>query len=51
MDQNLTCIDCNTPFVFTASEQEFYKQQNFSSPKRCKACRMKRKAEKNTRRY
>ena len=53
MDQNLTCIDCNTPFVFTVNEQEFYNSQNppFSAPKRCKACRMKRKAEKTTRRY
>ena len=50
-DQQLQCIDCNTSFVFTVSEQEFFKLQNFTPPKRCKNCRMKRKAEKNTGRY
>jgi len=43
-DQNLTCVDCSAPFVFTAGEQEFYNSRNLSAPQRCKECREKRKA-------
>ena len=50
-DSNLTCMDCSNPFIFTEKEQEFFNQMQFSVPKRCKNCRVKRKAEKNTRNY
>jgi CxxC-x17-CxxC domain-containing protein len=43
-DQTLTCVDCGTEFVFTASEQAFYTERGFSPPKRCKACRAAAKA-------
>lgn len=43
-DKTIACIDCGTPFTFTANEQEFYAQKGFSNePKRCKTCRDKRK--------
>jgi CxxC-x17-CxxC domain-containing protein len=43
-DKTIACIDCSAPFIFTANEQEFYAQKGFSNePKRCKACRDKRK--------
>jgi DNA replicative helicase MCM subunit Mcm2 (Cdc46/Mcm family) len=42
-DKTLKCQDCGAEFVFTAREQEFYEQNNFSEPKRCKACRDARK--------
>lgn len=45
-DQELTCCDCRETFVFTEGEQEFYRQKNFSPPKRCKSCREKRKQQK-----
>lgn len=47
-DKTIKCIDCGTEFVFTARDQEFYKEHGFNNePKRCKQCRDKKKAEKN----
>ena len=46
-DKNLTCADCGQEFVFTASEQDFYAQRNFTEPRRCPSCRASRKAARN----
>jgi len=35
----LTCRQCGREFVFTKAEQEFYKQQGFTLPRRCPECR------------
>ncbi len=44
-DKTLVCQDCGSEFVFTAGEQAFYKEKGLDNePKRCKACRDKRKA-------
>jgi len=44
-DKTLVCCDCGQEFTFTAGEQEFYKEKGFENePKRCKACRDKKKA-------
>ena len=37
-DRILRCVDCATEFVWTAGEQQFFKNE----PKRCKACKSKR---------
>jgi CxxC-x17-CxxC domain-containing protein len=42
-DRALTCADCGEEFVFTASEQEFYADRQFSEPRRCASCRAARK--------
>ncbi len=42
-DKTLTCADCSAEFVFTASEQEFYAEREFSEPRRCPSCRAARK--------
>lgn len=43
-DQTLNCRDCNKPFVWTASEQEFYQQKGFqNAPVRCPGCRALKK--------
>ncbi len=42
-DKVLTCADCSSEFVFTASEQEFYAERQFSEPRRCPSCRAARK--------
>lgn len=42
-DKVLTCADCSSEFVFTASEQEFFAQRQFSEPRRCPSCRAARK--------
>lgn len=47
-DKTIVCTDCGTEFTFSAREQEFYAEKGFTNePKRCKACRDKRKAEKS----
>lgn len=43
-DREINCAQCQTPFVFTAREQQFYTERGFQEPKRCKACRDNRKA-------
>ena len=43
-DKTLTCVDCGQPFTFTASEQQFYADRQFSEPRRCSSCRSARKA-------
>ena len=47
-DIEITCKDCGTKFMFTVREQEFYAEKGFNNqPVRCKACRDKKKAERN----
>jgi CxxC-x17-CxxC domain-containing protein len=43
-DKTLTCVDCRQEFAFTASEQQFYADRQFSEPRRCPSCRAIRKA-------
>ena len=43
-DQVITCADCGQDFVFTESEQAFYADRGFSTPRRCGACRAAKKA-------
>ncbi len=47
-DKTLTCADCGQPYVFTASEQDFYAQRGFTEPRRCPSCRASRKAARGT---
>src|SRR3979411_3113113 len=45
-DQTLYCRDCNSEFVFTVGEQEFYASRGLTnSPSRCPACRAARKGQ------
>ncbi|MGB6369674.1 MAG: zinc-ribbon domain containing protein [Atribacterota bacterium] len=37
-DIKIKCILCSKIFLFTASEQKWYKKQGFSLPKRCPDC-------------
>ena len=45
-DKKIVCQDCGKEFDFTVRDQEFYKENGFSEPKRCKDCREKRKQER-----
>lgn len=46
-DETLTCKDCGQQFTFTQGEQKFFDEQGFTDkPKRCKACRIAKKAAK-----
>ncbi|CAN5766621.1 zinc-ribbon domain containing protein [soil metagenome] len=42
-DKALTCADCGMEFAFSASEQQFYADRQFSDPRRCPSCRASRK--------
>lgn len=47
-DRTIVCKDCGAEFVFTESEQAFYKEKGFDNdPVRCAACRKQRKQQKN----
>ena len=46
-DKTIVCKDCKADFVFTESEQAFYKEKGFDNePQRCPACRKAKKAQK-----
>jgi cold shock CspA family protein len=44
VDRMLPCDTCGGSFVWTAGEQEFFAQRDFSAPKRCSGARKARKA-------
>jgi hypothetical protein len=47
-DKQLKCKDCGKDFVFTAGEQEFYAEKQFTNePQRCADCRKAKKAMRN----
>ena len=41
------CIDCNIEFEITDGEKAFFEQRDFSLPKRCKPCRVKKKQQRH----
>lgn len=45
-DQDITCKDCRNTFIFSAGEQQFFAERQFTTPVRCKPCREQRKAQK-----
>lgn len=42
-DKQLTCVDCGATFVFTRGERYYYAGKGLVEPKRCKACRERRR--------
>jgi CxxC-x17-CxxC domain-containing protein len=42
-DISITCSDCGQDFTFTAADQAFFQERGYSTPKRCKPCRMAKK--------
>ena len=43
VDREVLCVDCGVMFVFSAGEQEFFRDKGFThEPKRCKLCKAKR---------
>jgi len=45
-DREITCKDCKTKFTFTAGEQQWFAERDFTDPVRCKPCRDQKKAQK-----
>ena len=42
-DKQLTCVDCESIFLFTKGEQYYFASKGLVEPKRCSRCREKRK--------
>ena len=42
-DRNLTCVECNTSFVYSADDQQFHASKGYTEPKRCPSCRSARR--------
>ncbi len=42
-DRNLTCVECNSEFVFSADDQQFHAERGYQEPKRCPTCREARR--------
>ncbi len=46
-DKTLSCVDCQTPFTFSARDQEFHASKGFTNePKRCASCRQGRRVQR-----
>ena len=46
-DKQLECQDCGAQFTWDASEQAYFAKKGFKEvPRRCRACRAKKKIEK-----
>lgn len=47
-DQTLMCVEksCGKKFSFPVHEQKFFEKQGYTPPKRCRACRQKKRQEK-----
>lgn len=43
-DRALTCADCRAAFTFTGPEQAHYAAKHYADPRRCPACRRRRRA-------
>ena len=44
-DKTLSCVECATPFTFSAEEQEHFAMKGYTNePKRCPSCRESRRA-------
>lgn len=40
VDITLNCVDCHEDFIFSAGEQQFFRDKGLSNPpKRCKPCK------------
>lgn len=42
-DKLITCADCGDDFLHSSRDQEFYEQQGYTDPRRCRTCRKLRK--------
>ena len=49
VDRILVCRECGREFIFTAGEQQFYKEKGFHDPTRCPECRAARKRNRQDR--
>ncbi len=43
-DRDLTCVECNSEFVFSADDQQYHADRGYQEPKRCTSCRQAKRA-------
>ena len=43
-DRYLTCVECNSEFVFSADDQQYHAERGYEDPKRCSSCRQAKRA-------
>lgn len=42
-DRDVECVSCGVKFMFSAGEQQFYREKGFANePRHCKSCKAKR---------
>lgn len=46
-NETRTCSDCGAEFAFGVEERRFFEERGLTPPKRCRACRRARKAERS----
>ena len=44
-DRMMTCTVCNSKYIFTKDEQQFFIRKALEEPRRCKKCRRKKRKE------
>jgi CxxC-x17-CxxC domain-containing protein len=50
-DRDVLCVGCGVMFVFSAGEQEFFREKGFvNEPRHCKECKAKRQGVEGRRR-
>jgi hypothetical protein len=47
-DRLIDCSNCGTAFLWTAGEQEYYRDRDLKPPRRCKTCRFARQQARAT---
>jgi uncharacterized membrane protein YsdA (DUF1294 family) len=45
-DRTIECVECGRQFIWSHGEQLFYRERGLGAPKRCKACRARRRLER-----
>jgi hypothetical protein len=44
VDLTIQCCDCHRPFTFSTGEQRYFFSKGLTPPKRCAACRERRRS-------
>jgi hypothetical protein len=46
-DEIRLCLECGAKFLHSSRDQIYYAERGFTAPKRCRACREKKKLERD----
>ena len=48
-DKTLVCVECSQSFTFSAEDQSYHSERQYTDPKRCPSCRQARRASRDQR--